>query len=131
MLMTKYHSLVFMSKFFLKSVFTVCSFLSVSFSYRINLDNCFLVSCVDLLKTKSSISVSKLWVDHCFVRLEMNIFLFQLEFSSFESTEAFTKSSDQAKCFSCWQKSPIIPLPDLRLNFLLKWQYTKTTISLQ
>ena len=62
-------------------------------------------SCVDLLKTKFTISLSELRVDHCFLLLEMNIFLFQLEFSSVESTEAFTESTDQANCFACRQKS--------------------------
>ena len=44
--------------------------LSVSFFCRINLDNhVLLVSCVDLLKTKFTISLSELWVDHCFLLL--------------------------------------------------------------
>ena len=54
----------------------------------------FWFSCVDLLKTKFIISLSVLRVDYRFLLLEINIFLFQLEFSSVEPTEAFTTSSD-------------------------------------
>ena len=94
-----------MSKFILKPIFRVCSFLSVSFLCRINLDNpILLVSCVDLLKTKFTISLSELRVDHCFLLLGMNIFRFQREFSSVESTEVFTESTDTAKMFFNWQK---------------------------
>ena len=75
----------------------VVLFLGISFSCRINLDNrILLISRVDLLKTKFTISLSELRVDHRFLLLEMNIFLFQLEFSSVESTEAFTESTDRA-----------------------------------
>ena len=96
-------------------------FLCVSFFCRINLDYfVLLVFCVDLLKTKFIISLCELRVDHRFLLLDMNIFLFQFEFSFVESTKAFTESIDRAKCLSCRQKSPIIPPPDLRLNFLLK-----------
>ena len=102
-------------------VFRVCSFLGASPFCRINLDNhVLLVSYVDLLKTEFTISLSVLRVDHRFPLLEMNIFLFQLEFSSFESTEAFTKSSDTDNCFFCRQKRPIIPSANHRLNFLFK-----------
>ena len=90
-----------MSKFFLKPIFRVCSFLGVSFLCRIILDNRVLqVSSVDLLKTKFTISLSELRVDHRFLLQEMNIFLFQHEFSSVVSTEAFTESTDPANCFS-------------------------------
>ena len=119
--MIKYHSLVFCVKFFLKPIFMVCSFLNVSFLCRINLDNrVLLISCVDFLKTKFTISLSEPWVDHSILLLEMNIFQFQLKFSSVESMEAFNKSTDLANSFGCQQKSLIIPPPDLRLNFLLK-----------
>ena len=65
--------------------------------YRINLDNhVLLVSGVDLLKTKFTIYLCEFRVDHRFLLLEMNIFLFQPEFSFVESTEAFTKSTDPA-----------------------------------
>ena len=36
---------------------------------------------------------------------EMNIFLFQLEFSSVEPTEAFNTFSDPANSFLCQQKT--------------------------
>ena len=45
----------------------------------------------------------------------MNIFRFQLKFTSIESMEAFTESTDLAYSFSCQQKSSIIPPPGLRL----------------
>ena len=87
---------------------------------KINLDSyILLVSCIDLLKTKFSSSLSEIRINHHFLLLEMNIFLFQLEFFCAESTESFTESADPAKSFSCRQKSPIIPPPDLSLNFLL------------
>ena len=83
-----------MSKFLLKPLFMICSFSRRLFC-RINRDNrVLLVSCVDLLKMKFTISLNELRVDHRFLLLEMNIFLFQLEFSS---TEAFTESTDLAK----------------------------------
>ena len=110
-----------MSKFHLKPVFRVCSF-----SWRLLLvynqpgNRVFLVSCVDFLKTKLTIFLSELRVDHRFILLGMNIFLFQLEFSSDESTEAFTESTNPANSFSCRQKSPIISTPDHSLNFPLK-----------
>ena len=50
----------------------------------------------------------------------MNIFLFQLEFSSVETTEAFATSSDPIQQLPLSAKSVIILPPDLRLNFLLK-----------
>ena len=56
---------------------------------------------MDMLKTKFTISLSKLRVDYRFHLLEMNIFLFQLEFSSTESMEAFTRSSEPANSFLC------------------------------
>ena len=88
--------MVFYIKVFFKLIFRVYSFLSVSFLCRINLDNrVLLVSCVDLLKTKFTISFSELRVDHRLFLLEMNIFLFQLDFSV-ESTGAFTESTDRA-----------------------------------
>ena len=49
----------------------------------------------DLLKTKFTISLSELRVDHRFDEY----LLFQPEFSSVESTEAFTESTDPANCF--------------------------------
>ena len=71
--------------------------MGVSFLCRINQDNrVLLVFSVDLLKTKFTISLSKLQVDHRFLLLEMNIFLFQLRFSSVEPREAFTTFSDQS-----------------------------------
>ena len=71
--------------------------LGVSFLCRINLDNnILLVSYVDLLKTKFTISLSEPSCRLPFPPLEMKIFLFQLKFSSVEPTEAFTTSSDQA-----------------------------------
>ena len=85
-----------MSKFFLKPIFRVYSFFGVSFLGRINLDNCVLVSCLDLGKTKFTISLSVVRVAHRFLLLEMNIFLFQLKFSSVKSTEAYTESNDWA-----------------------------------
>ena len=57
-----------------------------------------------MLKTKFTISLCELRVDNRFLLLEMNIFLFQLEFSSVKSTEAFTESSDSANSFSFRQK---------------------------
>ena len=106
-----------MSKFILKRVFRVYFFLGASLLCRINLDNrILLVSCEDLLKTKFTISSSR----PPFPPLEMNAFLFQLEFSSVETTGAFTSSSHPSYRFSCRQKCPIILPPDLRLNFLLK-----------
>ena len=75
--MIKYHSLVFYVKVPFEA-FGFTLFLDVFFSSRIKLYNLvFLVSCVDLLKTNFTISLSELQV-------EMNIFLFQLEFSSTE-----------------------------------------------
>ena len=86
-----------MSKFFLMPIFRVILFLCVSFFCRINMDNrVLLVSCIDLLKTKFTISLSDLQIDHRFLSFEMNIILFQLEFSSVEFTEAFTESTDRA-----------------------------------
>ena len=55
-----------MSKFILKSIFRVYSFLGVSFLCRIDL----LASCIDLLKTKFTISLSELRVDHRFLLLD-------------------------------------------------------------
>ena len=70
--------------------------LSVSFLCRINLDNhVLLVFCVDLLKTKFTISLSKLRVEHYFLLLDEYL-LFQLKFSSVKSLEAFTTSYDQS-----------------------------------
>ena len=90
-----------MSKFFLKPIFGVFSLLGVSFLCRINLDNhVLLFSCVNLLKMKFTISLSELRIDHHFLLLDMNIFLFQLDFSSVYSTEAFTESTDSANYFS-------------------------------
>ena len=87
--MIKYHSLA-------------SSFSCVSFSCWIILDKrVLLVSCVELLKTKFTTSFRELRVDHRFLLLEMNIFQFQLEFSSVEPTEAFTESTDSANRFSC------------------------------
>ena len=81
--------------------FWVCSFLGVSFLCTINLDNRVLhASSVELLKTKFTISLSELQVDQRFLLVEMNIFLFQLEFSSVESKEIFTKFTDPANRFS-------------------------------
>ena len=95
-----------MSKFILKPIFRVFFFLLGVFLCRINLDNrILLVSCVDLLKMKFTISQSELRVDHRFLLLEMNIFLFQLEISSAESTEVFTESTDNANCFFFRQES--------------------------
>ena len=95
--------------------------LCVSFLCRINLDNhVLLVSCIDLLKTKFTISLSELRVDHRFLLLEMNIFFFQREFSSVGSTEAFIESTDREPTLLFSAKSRIIPPPELRLNFLLK-----------
>ena len=89
-----------MQKFFLKPIFRVFSFLGVSFLCRINLDNrALLVSCGDSLKTKFTISLSELRVNHRFLLLEINIPLFQLKFSSVESMEAFTECTNQANCF--------------------------------
>ena len=88
-----------MSEFFWKPVFRACSFLGVSFLCRINLDNRVLVFCIDLLKTKFTISIRELRVDHRFLWLKMNIFLFQLEFSSVESTDALTESTESANSF--------------------------------
>ena len=110
-----------MSKFYFKPVFRVCSFLDVIFLRRINMNNhVLLVSCVDFLKTKFTFSISELRVDHRFLLLEMNIFLFQLEFSSVESTEALTTFSDPSQQLPLSAKISKIPSPDLRLNFLLK-----------
>ena len=79
-----------MSKFFLKPIFRVCSLLGISFLCRINLDNrVLLVSFVELLKTKFTVSLSELRVDHRLLLLD-EYFLFQLEFSSVEPTKAFT-----------------------------------------
>ena len=81
-------------------------FLGVSFSCRINLDNRVLqVFCIDLLKTKFIISLSEFRVDHRFLLLEMNIFLFQLKFSFAESTEAFTESTNRANVSLVGKKS--------------------------
>ena len=57
-------------------------------------DRVLLVSCIDLLKTKFTISLSELRGDHRFLLLQVNIFLFQLKFSSVESMEAFTESTE-------------------------------------
>ena len=85
-----------MSKFILKPILRGFLFLGVPFFCRINLDNhAFLVSRVDLLKTKFTISLSELPVDYRFLLLEMNICLFQLKFSSVVSTEAFTESTNR------------------------------------
>ena len=51
-----------------------------------------------------TIYLSELRVNHRFRLLEMNMFLFQLEFSSVEAKEAFTKSTDPANSFSCRQQ---------------------------
>ena len=68
---------------FLSLVFGFVLFLDVSFLCRINLDNyVLLVFCVDLLKTKFTISLSEFWVDHRFLLLEMNIFCFISNFLS-------------------------------------------------
>ena len=86
-----------MSKFLSKCVLGFVLFLDVFFLSRIHLEkHVLLVSCLDLLKTKFTISVSELRVGHRFLLLEMNIFLFQLEFSTVESTEAFTEYTDRA-----------------------------------
>ena len=83
---------------------------------RINLDNrVLLVPCVDLLKMKFTISLSEFRVDHRFL-----LFLFQLDFSSAEPTEALISSSDPSQLLLLSAKCPIILPPDLRLNFLLK-----------
>ena len=72
-------------------------FFCISFFCRINLDKrVLLVSCVDLLKIKFTIFLSELQVDHCFLLLEISIILFPLEFSSVESTESFTESTNRA-----------------------------------
>ena len=52
----------------------------------------------------------------------MSIFPFHSNFSV-ESTEAYTESTEPTA------KSPIIPPPDIRLNFLLKGQHTKPPIA--
>ena len=66
-----------------RSQFLVFILLGVSLC-RINLDNCvLLVSCVDLLKTKFTISLSELRENHCFLLLDEYL-LFQLKFSSVE-----------------------------------------------
>ena len=88
--------------------------LSVSFLNRINQDNrIFLVSCVDLLKTKFTISFSELQEDHRFFLLDKYLFFFN---SNFPLLPHFLTS--QQLLLSA--KSPIILPPDLRLNFLLK-----------
>ena len=59
-----------MSKFILKPIFGFSLLLGVSLC-RINLDNCvLLVSCVELLKMKFTISLSELRVNHCFLLLD-------------------------------------------------------------
>ena len=94
-----------MSEFILKPIFRVYS------SFRCFLvENqpgqlCFLGSCVDLLKTEFTISLSETSSRPPLPLPEMNIFLFQLKFSSVEPIEAFTTSSDLANSFLCWQKS--------------------------
>ena len=109
----------------LKPIFRVCFLLGVSF----NLDNrILLVSRVDLLKTKFIISLRELRVDHCFLLQEKNIFLFRLEFSSIESTEAFTESTDPGQLLLL---SAIILLSDLTQLPFEGGQHTKTTISLR
>ena len=110
-----------MSKLILKPIFGVILLLGVSFLYRINLDNrVLLVSCVDLLTTKITICLSELQVDYSFLLGEIDIFLFQLEFSSVEPKKAFTTSSDPSQQLPLSVKSSMIPAPDLRLKFLLK-----------
>ena len=85
-----------MSKFILKPIFRIYTSFRHLLLLLNNLDNHVLqVSCVDLLKMKFTVSLSELRVDPNFFLLEMNIFLFQLKFSFVESTEAFTKSTDQ------------------------------------
>ena len=97
---TPFFSILCQSSFW-KPIFRVCSFLDVLFLCRINMDNrILLVSFVNLSKTTFTISLSELRVEHGFVLLEMNIFLFQLEFSTVESTKAFTESTDPTNCFS-------------------------------
>ena len=90
-----------MSNFFLQPILGFILFYGISFFCRINLDNCvLLVFGVDLLKMKFTISLSELWVINHFLLLVMNIFLFQFEFSSVESMEAFTEYIDPNYCFS-------------------------------
>ena len=104
----------------------------MSFLSKINLDNrVLLVSCVDLLKTEFTISLSELQVDHPSLYLEMNIFLLQFEFSSVESTEAFTESTDPANCFS-WAGKRVqqFRFQTLHSTFFWRGQHAKTTISL-
>ena len=87
-------------------------FLGVFFLCRINLDNCvLLVSFVDLLKTKFTISLSEFCVDHRFLLLEMNIFLFQRIFFCWVYRGIY-QIYWPSQHFSCQQKSPIIPPPD-------------------
>ena len=60
-----------MPKFFLKHVFSVYSFLGVSFLCKIDMDNrVLLVSCVDFLKMKFTISLCELRVYHRFLLLD-------------------------------------------------------------
>ena len=105
--------------------------LSVSFLCRINLDNrVLLVSSVDSLKTKLTISLSVPRIDNRSLFLEMNILLFQLEFSSVGSTEAFTEFIDRAISFFCRQKVQKFRLQTLDSTFLWRGQHTKATYSL-
>ena len=83
---------------------------------RINLENRVLVSCVNLLKTKFTISLSELRVEHRFLLLDE--YLFQLGISSLEPTEAFTPFSDLANSFLYRQKSNnTAPRPWNKLSF--------------
>ena len=54
-----------------------------------------------------------------FLLLEMNIFQFQLEFSSVDLTEAFTETIDPVKCFPCRKKESNNPAsrPKTQLSF--------------
>ena len=119
--MIKFHSLVFYDKVYSETNFSGLFF----FLCRINLDNRVLqVSCVDLLKTKFTISLSELPVDYRFLLLDEYL-SFQLEFSSVEFTEAFTTFSDSANSFLCRQKAN-----DTDFNLLWRGQHTKSTNSL-
>ena len=94
-----------MSMSILKLIFGFILLFGVSFFLRNNLDNwVLLLSYVDLLITKFTISFNELRVDHRFLLLDEYL-SFQLEFSSVEPTEAFTTSSDPASSFLCQQKS--------------------------
>ena len=115
--MIKYLSLVFCLSSF-RSQF-LGFILGISLLYRINLDNQVLLgSCVDVLK-KFTISLSELQVDHCFLLWDEYLSVSTQIFFSW-SYGGFYHIFQPGQQLPLLAKSPIIPPPDLRLNFLLK-----------